>query len=194
MTQNNVKKIAVTGGIGSGKSVVCQIIRDFGYPVFSCDEIYKKMQRDKDYLSMIDTAFLGVVKKGVLDKKALSEIVFSDKSQLEKLNSLTHPAIIQKLYAQMEKYPVSFAEVPLLFESGKKDDFDGVIVVYREIENRIAAVCERDKLTRDNVISRIKNQADYEKIIKEGHTVIYNDGDYISLQKKVKVAIEEVLR
>lgn len=187
------KKIAVTGGIGSGKSAVCEILRDMGYPVFSCDEIYKTMQTDPRYLAALEEAFPGAVKGDVLDKKFLSARVFSDPAALKRLNGLAHPEIMRRLYAETEKYPLSFAEVPLLFESGREKDFDAVIVVYRPENERVAAVCRRDGFTPEQVLERIKNQVDYEKIRKEGHTVIYNDGDYVSLREKVALAVEKIL-
>lgn len=186
-------KIAITGGIGSGKSAVCSILREQGYPVFSCDEIYREMQTDPAYLIALEEAFPGVVRAGRLDRARLASVVFRDRKALEKLNALAHPEIMRRLYASMEKYPLSFGEVPLLFESGRQKDFDGVMVVYRPLKDRIESVCARDELSREQVILRMKNQADYEKILKEGHTVIYNDGDIASLREKVSRAVEEII-
>ena len=186
-------KIAVTGGIGSGKSAVCGILREMGYPVFSCDAIYRQMQTEPTFVAALQTAFPAAVEDGRLDRSLLASIVFSSREALEKLNALTHPEIMRRLYAAMADYPVSFGEVPLLFESGRQGDFDAVIVVYRPTEERIRSVCARDVLTREQVLSRIKNQTDYEKIRKEGHTVIYNDGDMSSLREKVALAVREII-
>ena len=191
--EKNGKKIAVTGGIGSGKSMVCSILREKGYPVFSCDGIYREMQADPVYLGALEKIFPGVTAGGVLDRKKLSAVVFRDGAALAKLNALSHPAIMRRLYERMAAYPVAFAEVPLLFESGRQGDFDGVIVVYRPQRERIDAVRARDGLSEEEILLRMKNQADYEKIIREGHTVIYNDGDLSSLRHKVASAVEEIL-
>ena len=191
--EKNGKKIAVTGGIGSGKSMVCSILREKGYPVFSCDGIYREMQTDPVYLGAMEKIFPGVTAGGVLDRKKLSAVVFRDGAALAKLNALSHPAIMRRLYERMAAYPVAFAEVPLLFESGRQGDFDGVIVVYRPQRERIDAVRARDGLSEEEILLRMKNQADYEKIIREGHTVIYNDGDLSSLRHKVASAVEEIL-
>ncbi len=186
-------KIAVTGGIGSGKSAVCTILREMGYPVFSCDEIYGELQTDPAYLAALEELFPGVTRGGRLQKEKLSALVFRDQAALEKLNALAHPAIMRRLYAQMEAHPVSFAEVPLLFESGRQADFDAVIIVCRALRVRIDAVRARDGLSEEQVLLRIKNQTDYEKREKEGHTLIYNDGDMASLRKKVALAVEKIL-
>jgi dephospho-CoA kinase len=193
MTQNRVK-IAVTGGIGSGKSTVCRMIGEMGYPVFSCDEIYKKMQSDGAFLAVMRENFgEKVVKEGKLDKEALSSAVFSDRALLQKLDGVTHPLIMERLYAEMKNYSVSFAEVPLLFEGGFEKDFDRVIVVLRKEKDRLAAVCERDRTTQEKAADRMKNQVNYEKIDLNGHTIIYNDGDMNALREKVTSVIEEIL-
>jgi dephospho-CoA kinase len=193
MTQNRVK-IAITGGIGSGKSTVCHMVEEMGYPVFSCDEIYQKMQSDTAFLSVMQENFgKKVVKEGKLDKEALSFAVFSDRALLQKLDDVTHPLIMDRLYAEMANHAVAFAEVPLLFEGGFEKDFDRVIVVLRKEGERLAAVCKRDNITEEKVADRIKNQVNYEKIDLNGHTIIYNDGDLNALRKKVTSVIEEIL-
>lgn len=190
--ENSQKRIAITGGIGSGKSTVAAMIEEAGYPVFSCDEIYREVQTSEEYRRNISRYFGEAIENGVLNREKLAEIVFSDDEKRKILNSVTHPMIMRRLYERMSAFGTAFAEVPLLFEGGFEKDFDDVIVVYRNPEERIAAVCKRDKTDEEKVIARIKKQADYEKIIKEGHTVIYNDGDLVSLRKKVLSTLEKI--
>ena len=192
--QNKTLKIALTGGIGSGKSTVLEILRAEGYPVFSCDEIYRNLQTDGAFLSQLEDVFQGVVQDGVLNRRKLADTVFGDAEALKKLNTLTHPLIMQRLHSEMDEYPIAFAEVPLLFESGRQGEFDGVFIVYRPIDERITAVCRRDNVSEAELLRRIKNQADYEKIIQEGHTVIYNDGNFVNLKEKVLSALEKITR
>ena len=109
-------KIAVTGGIGSGKSTVCRILQEQGYPVFSCDEINRALWQEKDYLDGLRTRFPSCFTDGKPDKKALSALVFSDRKALERLNAYAHPRIYARLKEQMESVGRDcFAEVPLLF-------------------------------------------------------------------------------
>jgi dephospho-CoA kinase len=170
------------------------MVEEMGYPVFSCDEIYQKMQSDTAFLSVMQENFgKKVVKEGKLDKEALSFAVFSDRALLQKLDDVTHPLIMDRLYAEMANHAVAFAEVPLLFEGGFEKDFDRVIVVLRKEGERLAAVCKRDNITEEKVADRIKNQVNYEKIDLNGHTIIYNDGDLNALRKKVTSVIEEIL-
>ena len=177
-------KIAITGGIGSGKSAVSDILRSLGMQVLSADLEYASVLGDPAVLNQIDREF-HVVKNGVLDRRSLSAIVFSDPVALSKLNSLTHPLVMKKLLANMTE-PLSFAEVPLLFEGGFAPLFDGVIVVMREKEDRIRSVIKRSGLSREEVENRIKNQFDYENNDLSEHTLIWNDGDLNDLRRKVE--------
>lgn len=97
-------KIAVTGGIGSGKSTVCGLLKEEGYAVFSCDAIYAKMIESEYFAMALEILFPGVTNDGKIDKKRLSSVVFSgDKYALCKLNAFTHPLIMQNLFAETDK-------------------------------------------------------------------------------------------
>jgi dephospho-CoA kinase len=112
------KKIAITGGIGSGKSTVSNILKVKGYPVYSCDEIYAELVNSKIYIDEIKKVFPTAVKQGKIDKKCLAEIIFSDKQERTRLNEIAHPLIMQTLLARMNESDsqIVFAEVPLLLE------------------------------------------------------------------------------
>lgn len=179
-------KIAVTGGIGSGKSAVCRILKERGYPVFSCDEINRTLLSEKSYLDGLCALFPACVKDGKLNKAALSALVFSDKEALKTLNAYAHPRIAERLRRDMEgAEKTCFAEVPLLFESGMTKRFDGAIVVLRNKEERIRAVVARDGLTAEQAKARMKQQFDYDGPLPDGCLVIENDGDEAALRKKV---------
>lgn len=193
MKQNKIY-VAVTGGIGSGKSTVIGMIRKMGYPVFSADEISRTIYADPRIQEKIERHFPECISEMGIDRAKLSGIVFSDKDRLEMLNSITHPAIMENLFLEMEKSTsvLVFAEVPLLFEEGYERRFDQVIVVLRDRESRIASVQVRDSLSKEEVVARIKNQFDYEKNKIIAHTLIYNDGDLNALYQKVERAINEI--
>ncbi len=193
MKQNKIY-VAVTGGIGSGKSTVIGMIRKMGYPVFSADEISRTIYADPRIQEKIKRRFPECISEMGIDRAKLSGIVFSDKDRLEMLNSITHPAIMENLFLEMEKSTsvLVFAEVPLLFEEGYERRFDQVIVVLRDRESRIASVQVRDGLSKEEVVARIKNQFDYEKNKIIAHTLIYNDGDLNALYQQVERAINEI--
>ncbi len=180
-------KIAITGGIGSGKSTVSEIIKSFGYSVYSCDEIYKDIVKEEDYLNSLKLTFgERCVKDGVIDRAYLSSLVFSSKENVIKLNCISHPLIMDRLISLMKgDKGLSFAEVPLLFEGGFESMFDGVIIVYRSLNERIRAVMERDGTTYEKVLDRINNQVDYGKLKNEGYMVVKNT-DMQSLKDEVR--------
>ena len=93
-------KIAITGGIGSGKSVVVTLLKESGYAVFSCDEIYKEIILSRKYVQKIEELFPEAVVNGQIDRKKLGEIVFADEEKRKHLNTLSHPIIMQSLRAR----------------------------------------------------------------------------------------------
>lgn len=197
MTQNNVK-IAITGGIGSGKSTVADFIKKQGYAVYSCDEIYTELLQKPGFVKKISDEFGGLIlPDGSLDRKKLSKKVFGNSVALKSLNSLTHPAIMEEVLKRCNGHALTFAEVPLLFEGGYEKFFDGIIIVVREIEDRITSVVQRDNSDRETVISRINSQFDYKNIDFAKYYVLHNDGNLpeleqktLELLKKIKVSIK----
>lgn len=192
------KKIAITGGIGSGKSLASQYVAEMGYPVFSCDEINKQLWSDNSYVEKVKTLFPNCVKNGTLDKNIIKNTVFSDKTALEKLNAVAHPLIMERLLARMSesKSALVFAEVPLLFEGGYEDLFDIIIVITRNLEDRIHAVQQRDGLHLSDVQNRIRSQFDYAKIenrIKNLNAyIIKNEGEKITLKNNISNIISRL--
>lgn len=192
MTQNNVK-IAITGGIGSGKSTVAEIIAKQGYTVISCDAVYSRLLSDKEFLNVLSAEFGDILtEEGALDRKRLSTVVFSDKAKLAKLNELTHPAIMERALEEMSGEGIYFCEVPLFFENNFEKLFDGVIVILRDKSIRISAVTERDNKTESEVVSRINNQFDYDNNKFEEYYVIHNNRNLKNLQSETLKIIEKI--
>ena len=184
MTQNNIK-IAITGGIGSGKSTVSKIIAEEGLPVFSCDQIYCELLNDKAFLEVLSKEFEDVLlSDGTLNRKALSEKVFKDGNKLNKLNAITHPLIMKEAFKRMQGQNLSFCEVPILFENGFEKLFDGVIVILRDKQQRINSVIKRDGISRKNALLRINSQYNYDKNNFTKYYVIHNDGNFDDLRQK----------
>lgn len=156
------KKIAITGGIGSGKSMVLQILREKGYPTFSCDEIYKEVIATPAYIKKIKNRFPSCVENDIINRQKLSQIVFNDKKALQDLNAISHPMIMEKLQYEMSliEDEICFAEVPLLLEGNYEKDFHETIFVKRNLKDRIQAVMLRDSIDEQNVLDKIKTQFD----------------------------------
>lgn len=187
-------KVAITGGIGSGKSTVSRFIRDMGFPVFSCDEIYKEVIRSQEYINQIKNIFPEAVICGEIKRNVLSKIIFDDPKKRELLNNISHPIIMKKLLDVMSysKSEIVFAEVPLLFEGNFEYLFDRIIVIIRKNEERVKAIAARDGIALDEIEKRIASQFDYfsaEGIARLNNcnaTIIQNDGTFEELTLKIK--------
>ncbi|MBO5888728.1 MAG: dephospho-CoA kinase [Clostridia bacterium] len=189
------KLIAITGGIGSGKSTVSKIIKDLGYPVFSADEVYKNLIKNKDFVKKIYDG-LGIESNSYnFDKSLISSKVFNDKEMLKKLNEITHPEVMNELIKlSKEKGGVVFNEVPLLFESNFESLYDTVIIVVRNLNDRVSSVALRDNISKEEVLLRVNNQINYENIKSNAHTLICNNGSLSELAVKVKAVIDNIVK
>ena len=188
--------IAITGGIGSGKSKVCEIIKNLGYNVLSADEIYKNLIKDDKIVEKIYNSLNIPYTLGeVFDNKKVSKIVFESKDKLKILNDITHPLIMQEIFRKSKELGgVVFNEIPLLFESGLEKYYSDIIVVVRPLEKRIESVKLRSNLSKEEIVKIINNQFDYENLQKNKHTIINNDKDLLSLNKEVIGAISEFIK
>lgn len=190
-------KIALTGGIGGGKSTAGACIRDMGYPVFSCDEIYKDVILAPDYVKRIKESFPEAVRNGEVDRKILARLIFNDPFNRQRLNEISHPLIMSKLLDEMDKSSseLTFAEVPLLFEGNFENLFDRIIVLERDQAQRIADVKDRDHVKEEEVQKRIKAQFDYfseegkRRMKACGAIILKNDGSFNKLSTELKKII-----
>ena len=194
-----MKKIAITGGIGSGKSTVSEIIRKMGYVVVSADKVYSELLLNEDFVKEIcDLMNISPIEKDgriTIDRKALSALVFSDKTQLSRLNDFTHPRIMDEIFRRSEGVePLFFAEVPLLFERGYETEFDNVFVVRRQFDLRLSGTAKRDGKTEAEIRKVIDNQFDYEGN-KSGYKsiIIENNGTIQELETEVSEAVKRLL-
>lgn len=187
MTQS--RKYAVTGNIGSGKSTVLEILKDLGYPVFSCDEISRGLWQQAEYTEGLARLFPSAVRGGKIGKAPLAALVFSDPSALRTLNAYSHPRIMEELFRRMREYPLSFAEVPLLFEEGLEGGFDGVIAVRRERNARLCAAAERDGSDPSEIERRAANQLDPALLEERDCVIVENDCPKDGLKEKVCAAL-----
>ncbi len=184
------KRVAVTGGIGSGKSTFCALLRDMGCPVFSCDEINLRLRTDPSYLAKLKDAFPACVENGAFDFSELARQAFSDERTLARLNKLSHPLILEQLLRESAPFPLSFAEVPLLFEGGFDSFFDGIVVLTRDREVRVRHVMERSSLSREQVLQRMARQRNWEQIPQDPRILIVeNNGSLACLKAKAEEAL-----
>ncbi|MCM1065976.1 MAG: dephospho-CoA kinase [Muribaculaceae bacterium] len=154
--------IALTGGIGAGKSVVARILRDIGYPVFDCDSEAKALMDADEALKARLAAEIAeeVIVDGAIDRPALSAIVFADAEKLATLNAIVHRAVIDRLIewaGSSGRRPV-FVETAILYQSGLDRYVDAEWHVTAPLEERIRRVMARNGLSREQIMARIRSQ------------------------------------
>jgi dephospho-CoA kinase len=173
-----VFKLGITGGIGSGKTSVCKVFTLLGIPVFSADDEARfVMENDKGMILRLNTlAGQDLYSGGNLNRALLASLVFNDQSLLDKLNSLVHPVIFRKFieWSNKQSAPYVIMEAAILIESGASSLVDKIAVVVAPFEERIERVIQRNYLTREQVLERIRNQMDDEKRLKSADFVISN--------------------
>ena len=176
-------KVGITGGIGSGKTTVCQIFEKLGVPVYYADQRAKELMEDDSQLrAEIKQEFGDDIydAEGKLDRKKLAEIVFNNEEKLLKLNGMVHPAVFRDNQSWNEVlakkgYPYTIKEAALLVETGSYRTLDKLIVVSAPEEDRIKRVMARDGSTEEQVLARIKAQMPEEQKVKYADYIIYND-------------------
>ncbi len=172
-------KIGITGGIGTGKTVVCKIFETFGIPVYYSDQRAKYlMENDKNLIRQITENFGQVyTKDGKLNRKKLAQIIFNDKNKLQTINQIVHPAVKADflLWSKKQQTPYVIKESALLFESKQYTDLDYIVTVWAPLELRIIRTMQRDNISRQKVIERINNQLDDQFKIYRSDFLIIND-------------------
>jgi dephospho-CoA kinase len=186
-------RVGITGGIGSGKSVVSKVFHEMGFPVFNSDlEARKLMESDSEIVNSIIALFgEKAYINGKLDRKHIADKVFSNQELLNQLNLIVHPATRQAFesFAQLNnKHRIVFNEAAVLFETGAYKKFDFVILVTAPEELRIKRVVDRDGVDREQVKQRLSNQWKDEQKIGLADFVLVNDE-----KQPMLVQIENVL-
>ena len=185
-----MKKIGITGGIGSGKTYVSKVFESLGIPVFNADiEAKKLMSTSSDLIQSIKYEFGNdIFDDYILNTKKLASVVFSDTEKLRKLNSLVHPIVRQEFLRWQVKKKSTYVikEAAILFESDSNKGLDAVICVTAPINLRIDRVKLRDGYSYREINNRIENQISQEE--KE------NLSDYIIVNDGVKSLLPQILK
>ena len=185
-------KIGLTGSIACGKSTVSSYLRECGYTVIDADAISHALTvPGGDALPAIREAFGDQVFSGSrLDRRALGSVVFCDSAKRAQLNAILHPMILARIYAALEESDAPgklvFADVPLLYECGLEAHFDRIWVVSAEEETQLDRLMQRDGLTKEEALSRIRSQMPLEEKRRRADAVIHTDGPIPQTQRQVR--------
>ena len=186
--------IGVTGGIASGKSHVCNVIRDNGYNVIDCDQIVKDFYQigKPIYEAILNHYGKGyLLPDGNINKDKLGKFIFNDSLQRTILDNLTHPIIIEEMKRQIAlQEGLVFVEIPLLFEGRLEHMFDRIICVYLSKKHQINRLMLRDGIDKQYAKRKIESQLDLKYKKKMSHYVIDSSGDF----DETKLETERVLQ
>ncbi len=185
-------RVGVTGGIGSGKSLVCSVLTAMGYPVFNADNDARLVvEQDAKAITAIKALFGNdIYTDNKLNRAKVGELVFANPELLGKLNEIVHPLVIQRFINWVEenkKHPLVFMEAAILFESGVDKGLDKVISVIAPAEVRIQRVMKRDGLSQNLIADRIKRQWPQDELIKRSDYIVDNDGVKLLWPQVIKI-------
>ena len=173
-------KIGITGGIGSGKSVVATLLELSGIPVYIADTESKLLTATSPVIREKLIALFGeqLYTADGLDKKRLASHIFGNPERLEQVNAIIHPEVNCHFLAwtETQNTPVCAIESAILFESGFNRIVDTTLMVYAPMEVRIKRALERDVVSREEVIRRIESQLPDEVKKEKSDYVVFNDG------------------
>lgn len=184
--------IGLTGQTGAGKSTVCEHLFKKGVHVIDCDKISREVTKDNSpVLEKISEKFEGVVKNGVLNRRALGQIVFSSPKKKAVLEGILFPEIIKRVKDEINTtHGVIVLDAPTLFESGLNEVCDKTLAVTADDEKRVSRIVLRDGIDEERAKLRMSAQHTGEWFLKNCDEVVKNDGDKDEFIKRV----DEVLK
>ncbi len=195
MKQNKPIVIGLTGASGSGKTEIASILKSFNAFIIDADKVYHSLIKKGEpiYNEIVRHFGLSILDNNKeIDRKRLANIVFSNKNDLNTLNSITHKYIVKKITSEIEnaknigQYSYIVLDAPLLIETGLDKLTDDIWLVHADFDTRLDRLIKRDNLDKKDIIKRLNNQTSFEKLAPFASFIIHNNGDYNNLKKIIK--------
>jgi len=181
-------KIAITGGIGSGKSYVCRLLEQRGISIYDCDSAAKRLMRTSNTLRRQLTNLIGPLTyddEGRLNKAVVAQFLLQSEDNAHAIDAIVHPAVAN----DFEQSGYQWMECAILYESGFQRLVDRVIVVTAPEETRINRIVQRDNISCEKALEWIHRQWPQEKVRQRAHFEIINDG-----QTDLERQIDEIIK
>lgn len=183
------KIIGLTGGIGSGKTTAAKYFEELGFPLYNSDLRAKELQNNNTEVIQAITDVFGpeAYVNGEMNRPYIASITFTDKTKLQALNAIVHPAVFKDFndWYHQQNTPYIIKEAAILIESGSYKNCDLIITVNADLETRIERTIKRDNLQREQVEARIKNQLSDEERASYADFVIDNSKDLSHLYHQI---------
>jgi dephospho-CoA kinase len=188
-------KLAITGSIGSGKSVVSRMMNVLGVPVYDCDVNAKRLMTDDGFIVSELKRMFGdecYEDDGTLNRQYIASRIFTDKENIKRVNSLVHPVVKRDFeeWAAKQESSVVAVETAILYESGMIEAVDKVLVVWADRETAINRTMQRSGMNRIQVENRMNNQMSVDDLVLMSDYSLYNDGDEPLLPRVMSVVEE----
>jgi dephospho-CoA kinase len=183
--------IGVTGGIGSGKTVVCEMFAALGAPVFYADNSAKEIADSDPAAREEIIRLLGTrayTEQNVLDRAFVASNVFNDPELLQSLNEILHPRVFEQIDLWRQSLTASYAlvEAALIYESGLDEVLDYTLVVIADDALRVDRTMKRGGMTRDEVLGRMLHQMPNEELKRHSDFLLLNEGTVDDLRTRVR--------
>lgn len=196
-----MKIIGITGGIGSGKSTVANLLSEqYSIDVINADQIAKEIMQRKEVMQKVKNIFGDMIlnEDQMIDRAKLSEIVFQDRKAKQALEEIVHPLVRNVFLEKTTSYqtndlPYVIYDCPLLIEAGLQNDVDITVLVYAVEEARIKRIMKRDHLPKEATKHRIDAQMNLEDKIPSADIIVYNTGTYDELKDSMKYLYQEFI-
>lgn len=194
-----IRKVALTGGIATGKTYVANRLREAGIPIVDADVLARDVVAPgSPALAAIRKRFGpdAVRRDGTMDRIRVGQIVFKDKRARLDLEAIIHPAVINAINdffnSLPKRTPFAVADIPLVFETKREKEFDVIVVVACPREMQLQRVMERNKLSREDAERRINAQLPIEKKVEKATYVIETDGTFEQTDAQVDQLIAKL--
>ena len=194
-----IRRIALTGGIATGKSYVANKIKEAGVPMVDADVLAREVVAPgTPGLAAVRRRFGpdAVRRDGTMDRVRIAQIVFKDKRARLDLEAIVHPAVqkaIDEFFATLPKRtPFAVADIPLLFETGRDNQFNAVVVVACPRELQLRRLMERNKLSKDDAERRLNAQLPIDQKVKKATHVIRTEGTFEDTDRQVTDLIKKL--
>lgn len=188
--------LALTGGIGTGKSTVAALLEKKGFPVIAADQLVKNIYAKKSSKEFVAEHFPDCITEGEINFRELRSKVFSVPENKAKIEGFIYPQMQQAFLDDLAKKPKHLAviyDVPLLFERKLDSMVDFIILAYADQETQVKRVMERDKVDHDLALKIIKSQMDIEEKKKKSHYIVDNSRGLIELESEVSLLSSKLL-
>lgn len=184
-------RIAITGGIGSGKSYVCKRLESYGISVYDCDAAAKRLMRTSSSLKRALCQLVGedIYINNVLQKQVLAKFLLASEANKQAVNDVVHPAVA----LDFEESDFNWLESAILFDSGfdRRVHFDYIVCVTAPLEVRIQRVMHRDGITREKTLEWISRQMSQSEMVKRSNFEIVNDNTH-SLDSQIQLLLKSI--